>query len=87
MRTLLRLLPAAAVLSAAVTACGQSPTAPQTEIATARRDGGGFLGGGGRITDGGPLTITISGDSTAGCLVERGGGFFGGGSYIGKPCE
>lgn len=84
MKTLLRLC-TAAVLAAVVTACGQSPTVPQTDVAPARMNGG-WVYGGGHNTDGDTTTVnTTSSDTnatgTTTCLDERGPGI-GGGSYV-----
>ncbi len=86
MKTLLRLCTAAA-LAALVTACGEGPTAPQTNVAPARMSGGPGIGGG-SITDADTATVsTVSSDQTTGgttCVDARGPVIGGGGHFIGE---
>lgn len=88
MKTLLRLCSAAA-LAAALTACGEMPTATQAETAPARR-GGGVIGGGYDAAGRDTATVnTATSDQTTTdmrCYEERGGVFMGGG-YLVDPCQ
>lgn len=88
MKMLLRLCSAAALV-AVVTACGEMPTATDSEIAPARRNGV-FIGGGHISADSDTTTVnTVSSDGTTtsgtGCLEERGGVFIGGGHLVDDP--
>lgn len=88
MKTLLR-LSAAVILVAAVTACGEMPTAASADAAPVRRDAG-TMGGGFRSGDTDTTTInTINGDptvsSTTSCLEARGGVTMGGGFFVEPP--
>ena len=90
MKTLLR-LSAAVVLVTTATACGEIPTAVDTDVVLIRRDGV-TIGGGFRTVDGDTTTTnTISGDQTTTetqCVEERGGWTAGGGYLTGSPpCE
>lgn len=91
MKMLTRLC-AAATVAITLVGCGDAPTAAKTEIPPARRDGGGFAGGGHRTGDADSTSVnTVSSDPTTTgdtCLDERGGGFAGGGHLtVTTTCE
>jgi hypothetical protein len=83
MKTMMRFAMLAGMVATAA-ACGQTPTAPTTEVGE-RRDGG-FTFGGGRAEEE-PDTTTAA-DPTQTCVTSRGGFTFGGG-VVGQPdpCE
>lgn len=85
MKTLLRLC-SAAVVTVALTACGEVPTSARPDVAPARRDGGVTIGGGYRTSDGDTAVVnTISGNEATCVEDARGGWTAGGGHYVETP--